>query len=69
MSKIAQSFSQKVMPKKLVMGFLVAAATVLVGTASVANATTGSGYGGTDINVNVNGSNNVVHVIINYFFG
>lgn len=69
MKYLTQSLSQKAITSKLMMGFLVAAATVLVGTASVANAASGFGYGGVNININNQGSGNVIVVIINYFFG
>ena len=78
MSKSTQSLSQKKkMPAKLVMGVMVAAVSVLVGTASIATATpgTGNGYGGGNsggINIDLGGlwgDNNVVVIIINYFMG
>lgn len=79
MSKTStQSLSQKkVTSTKLVMGLLVAAVSVLVGTANVANATNGggnqaSGYGGGNINIGIGdivGDNNVIIIIVNYFAG
>lgn len=52
---------------------MVAAISVLAGTASVANATTGNGgngYGGININIgNIIGDNNVIVIVINYFAG
>jgi hypothetical protein len=78
MSKSTQSLSQKKkMPAKLVMGVMVAAVSVLVGTASIATATpgNGNGYGGGNsggINIDLGGlwgDNNVVVIIINYFMG
>ncbi|HEX6416411.1 MAG TPA: hypothetical protein VFZ62_02700 [Candidatus Saccharimonadales bacterium] len=74
MSKTStQSLSQKrTMPSKLVMGLMVAAVSVLVGTAGVAGATNNSnGYGG-GINLDLGqviGDNNVIVIIINYFVG
>lgn len=70
-----QSLSQKkrVMPSKLIMGLMVAAMSVLVGTAGVAGATPGNGgngYGGINIDLgNIVGDNNVIIIIINYFAG
>lgn len=65
------------MPAKLVMGLMVAAVSVLVGTASIATATPGNGgngYGGNSGGVNVDlggiiGDNNVIVIIVNYFMG
>ncbi|HMI09442.1 MAG TPA: hypothetical protein VK497_03545 [Candidatus Saccharimonadales bacterium] len=78
MSKTStQSLSQKrTMSTKLVMGLMVAAVSVLVGTANVANATPGqsgnnTGYGG-DININIGdivGDNNTIVIIVNYLVG
>jgi hypothetical protein len=70
-----QSLSQKkrVMPSKLIMGLMVAAISVLAGTASVAGATPGNGgngYGGINIDIgNIIGDNNVIVIIVNYFAG
>ncbi|QQG50952.1 MAG: hypothetical protein HZB75_00365 [Candidatus Saccharibacteria bacterium] len=77
MSKtIPQPLSQKkAMPTKLVMGVMVAAVSVLVGTAGIAGATSGNGgngYGGGGINIDLGGivgDNNVIVIIINYFVG
>lgn len=78
MSKTStQSLSQKkkTMPPKMVMGLMVAAISVLVGTASVAGATPGRnlgvfGYGGINIDLGgIIGNNNVIIIIINYFMG
>lgn len=97
---------QKIGPSKLVLGFLVAATTALVGFSGAANAATdkpskewcdhhnfknfgqcvkewahnrGGGYGGygsqtnvtanTNLNLTVNGNNNVINVVIRYVFG
>ncbi|EDK72617.1 hypothetical protein TM7_0240 [candidate division TM7 genomosp. GTL1] len=83
MNKPTRVHGQKA-AKKLVMGVLVAAATVLVGTAGVANATSGHGHGhgsngsvtgigyGGNVSVNVGdivGDNNVINVIVRYIFG
>jgi hypothetical protein len=70
------SSRKKMMPTKLVMGLMVAAVSVLVGTAGVANAMPqdgggNHGYGG-DINIGIGdiiGDNNVIVVIVNYFTG
>lgn len=67
---------KKAAPSKLVMGLMVAAVSVLVGTASIASATpgvsVGNGYGG-GINIDlgdlIGGDNNVIVIIINYFAG
>jgi hypothetical protein len=75
--KSTQSLSQKkVMPSKLVMGLAVAAVSVFVGTAGIANATpgnSGNGYGGNGgININIGdilGDNNIIIIIANYFAG
>jgi len=75
--KSTQSLSQKkVMPSKLVMGLAVAAVSVLVGTAGIANAApgnSGNGYGGNGgININIGdilGDNNIIVIIANYFAG
>jgi hypothetical protein len=71
-----QSLSQrKATSTKLVMGLLVAAVSVLVGTSNVANATQGSGsggsgYGGVNIDIGaVVGNNNTIIIIVNYFTG
>jgi hypothetical protein len=64
------------MSTKLVMGLMVAAVSVLVGTAGVANAAPGqggnnTGYGG-DININIGdivGDNNTIVIIVNYLVG
>lgn len=78
MSKTApKSLSRKkAAPNKLVMGLMVAAVSVLVGTASIASATTGpatgNGYGGGGINLDLGqiiGDNNVIVIVINYFAG
>lgn len=76
MSKTSTSFSakKKLLSTKLVMGMMVAAVSVLVGTAGVASAMPGnggSGYGG-DIIIDIGhiiGDNNVIVIIINYFAG
>lgn len=69
------SSRKKMMPTKLVMGLMVAAVSVLVGTAGVASAMPhnngGHGYGG-DINIGIGdiiGDNNVIVIIVNYFAG
>lgn len=79
------SQKKKTMPTKLVMGVLVAAVSVLVGTAGIAAATPGHGhayghgnghghghgYGG-GINIDLGGivgNNNVIIIIINYIMG
>ncbi|HEU5122383.1 MAG TPA: hypothetical protein VFT59_06085 [Candidatus Saccharimonadales bacterium] len=68
------SSRKKMMPTKLVMGLMVAAVSVLVGTAGVASAMPqngGHGYGG-DINIGIGdiiGDNNVIIIIVNYFTG
>jgi len=65
---------KKMMPTKLVMGLMVAAVSVLVGTAGVASAmpqNDGHGYGG-GISVDIGdiiGDNNVIVIIVNYFTG
>ena len=73
-----QPLSQKKgMPTKLVMGLMVAAVSVLIGTAATATATpgnAGNGYGGNSGGVNIDlggiiGDNNVIVIIINYFMG
>jgi len=59
------------------MGLMVAAVSVLVGTAGVAGATSGHGlsgfgYGGGGINIDLGqilGDHNIVVIIINYFVG
>lgn len=66
------SSRKKMMPTKLVMGLMVAAVSVLVGTAGVASAMPQNhGYGG-DINIGIGdiiGDNNVIVIIVNYFTG
>lgn len=68
------SSRKKMMPTRLVMGLMVAAVSVLVGTAGVASAmpqNDGRGYGG-DINIGIGdiiGDNNVIVIIVNYFTG
>jgi hypothetical protein len=66
---------KKAAPSKLIMGLMVAAVSVLVGTASIANAAPGQGQGngyGGGINIDLSqfmGDNNVIVIIINYFAG
>lgn len=69
---------KKVGPNKLVLGFLVAAVTAIMGTAGVAGAapsqhqgaSNGIGYGGNvNVDLNVNGNNNTITVIVRYIFG
>jgi hypothetical protein len=69
---------KRTLSTKLVMGMMVAAVSVLVSTAGVANAMPGHGNGnqgyggGNTINVNVGdivGDNNIVYIVINYFAG
>lgn len=58
----------------ITMGLMVAAVSVFVGTAGVANAQAGNtstGYGG-GINIDIGdviGDNNVIVIIVNYFVG
>jgi hypothetical protein len=65
----------KAKPAMLAMGLMVAAVSVFVGTAGVANATPGNtsnGYGGGGISIdigNIIGDNNVIVIIVNYFVG
>lgn len=65
---------QKTKPTMLVMGLMVAAVSVFIGTAGVANAQAGNtstGYGG-GINIGIGdiiGDNNVIIIIVNYFVG
>lgn len=66
---------EKTKPTKLVMGLMVAAVSVFIGTAGVAGATPGNttnGYGGGGISIdigNIIGDNNVIIIIVNYFVG
>lgn len=75
---MSQTLLRKAAPNKLVLGFLVAAITALVGTTGVANAEGGrgnghnghGGYGGNiNVDLNVNGDNNVIVIVINYMLG
>jgi hypothetical protein len=70
---------QKTKPSKakstmVVMGLMVAAVSVFVGTSGVANAQAGNtstGYGG-GISIDIGdviGDNNVIVIIVNYFVG
>ena len=76
-SSLTQTLAQKrVGPNKLVLGFLVAAVTAIMGTAGVAGATSshgasgGIGYGGNvNVDLNVSGNNNTITVIVRYIFG
>ncbi|HEU4913921.1 MAG TPA: hypothetical protein VFT16_00740 [Candidatus Saccharimonadales bacterium] len=60
---------------KFVLGFAALAASAIVGTTGIAAAHStppnggGYGYGGTSVNLdlNVNGSNNVINIIIRLF--
>jgi hypothetical protein len=69
----ALTTQQKVKPNKLVIGFLAAVVTAIIASTGVAGAQAqnGSGYGGNTVNIDltVNGNNNTIIVIINYFFG
>jgi hypothetical protein len=64
---------KKVGSNKLVLGFAALAATAVVGTTGIAAAAqNGSGYGGGNTNsinldFDVSGDHNVVHVILNFF--
>jgi hypothetical protein len=64
---------KKVGSNKLVLGFAALAATAVIGTTGIAAAATndGAGYGGSSNSVNldltVNGDNNIVHIIVNIF--
>lgn len=66
---------KKTKPTKLVMGLMVAAVSVFIGTAGIANASPGnasSGYGGGGISIDLGGivgDNNVIIIIVNYFAG
>jgi hypothetical protein len=62
--------------KKFILGLAALAATAVIGTTSYAAATTSSasmsaGYGGdtanVDLNLSVNGNNNVIDIILNLF--
>jgi hypothetical protein len=75
---MSQTLIRKAAPNKLVLGFLVAAITALVGTTGVANAESnggnghgnGHGYGGNiGIDIDINGNGNVIIIIINYMLG
>lgn len=74
--------TKRPMTKKVVAGFTAIAATAVIGSAGVAAAHPmphhmhgGNGYGGngnhvsTGVDVNVHGNNNVINIVINYFFG
>lgn len=86
MNKVSTKLLSKnrTLSTKLVMGMMVAAVSVLVSTAGVANAMPGNGhghgndnanghgYGGGNISVNIGdivGDNNVIVIIVNYFAG
>jgi hypothetical protein len=66
---------QKTKPAMAVMGLMVAAVSVFIGTAGVANAqpgNTANGYGGGGISIDIGdviGDNNVIIIIVNYFVG
>lgn len=64
---------KKLGANKLVLGFAAVAATAIIGATGVAAAQTnnvGSGYGGntSNVNIEVNGGNNVIQIIFNFFF-
>lgn len=74
--------SGKKTKSKLVLGFISMTALVLVSTAGIAGATNnggghhgnnGNGYGGNTANVNldldVSGDNNVINIVLKFFFG
>lgn len=71
--------THKIGSSKLVLAFLAAAATAIIGTAGVAGAQTmpANGYGGyagdvnanVNVNLNVNGDNNTINIIIRYVLG
>ena len=65
---------KKVGSNKFVLGFAALAATAVIGTTGIAAAATnntGAGYGGSNnsvsVDLNVNGNNNVINIIINLF--
>jgi hypothetical protein len=66
---------KKTKPTKMVMGLMVAAVSVFIGTAGIANASPGNtsnGYGGGGISIDLGGivgDNNVIIIIVNYFAG
>lgn len=69
-----QSLSrQKIAPAKMALGLIVAAVSVIIGTASFASATSGgAGYGGGGIHIdigNIIGDGNIIIIIINYIMG
>lgn len=82
-SKAQSLATKRPLTKRVVTGFTAVAATAIIGSAGVAAAhpmmphhphARAVGYGGgnsvnTGINLNVNGSHNVIKIVINYFFG
>lgn len=78
-STLALESDKKSKVSKLALGFISMTALVLVSTAGAVSATNGSsaqngnGYGGItnniDVNVEVNGNNNIVQIIFNFVFG
>jgi hypothetical protein len=74
--------SGKKSKSKLVLGFISMTALVLVSTVGIAGATNngnngngnnGNGYGGNtanvDLDLDVSGDNNVINIVLKFFFG